>query len=337
MKKAICLILTLVFVLATLTACGSAASTQTAASAGSNPANTAADSNAASDFPSSAITLINTSDAGSASDIMARAAAQVITENSGVNIMVDDKPGGSGAVGTTYVTNSANDGYTILMSLYGHTLLNAALNDVGYTNDSFTHICMLASAPFCFAVRPDTFVSYDEMVAAFKSGETYNVGVPGASSGPAVFFNMFLDELGIGDNVQVIPYDSGSAASAALMGGDLDVTCLPCSESMKYHESGELKVLLVCGDTPHFAAPDIPTAADAGLECRGELWYGISAPAGLDESIVDFYEKQFKAAFDSSVFQDTLNSIGAIPVWMGHTEFSDYCANQWAQLTALGK
>lgn len=316
-------------VVLSLAACGATpAQTQTEAPVeeSKSPANES------SGFPEGAITLVNSSDAGSASDLIARAAAQAISENCSATIMVDDKPGGSGAVANAEVANAKNDGYTIILSLYGHTLLTAALADVGYTNDSFTHICMLASAPFTFCARPDTYEDYDAMVEAFKSGETINVGVPGATSGPAVYLQQFLKELEIGDSVQAIPYDSGSSAAAALMGGDLDVVCLPCSETMKYHVTGELKVLLVCGGLPHSLDTSIPCAADVGLECRGELWYGVSAPVGISDEVLGFYEEQFEAAYESELLQDVLNNIGAIPAWMGHEEFSSYCADQWAQL-----
>lgn len=326
MKKVLSVALALVFTLS-FCACG-----QTGSPSEQSTPDVQATEEPVSAFPEASITLINTSDAGSASDLIARAAAQMVSENCGATIVVDDRPGGSGAVGCGAAASSANDGYTILLSVYGHALLTAALNDVGYTNDSFTHICMLASAPFTFCVRPDTYGSYEEMVDAFLSGETINIGVPGATSGPAIYLSQFKEELGIGDNLQIIPYDSGSAASAALLGGDLDVTCLPCAETMKYHVAEELKVLLVCGDTPHTLDTEIPTAADVGLSCRGEMWYAISAPAGLDESIVSFYEEQFKLAYDSELLQETFSNIGAIPAWMGHEDFTEYCANQWAQL-----
>ena len=328
MKKILCIVLSLVFILSFAACAANPAQTETQAPS----EGTEAPSEDGTGFPQGAITLVNSSDAGSASDLIARAAAQAIAENCSATIMVDDKPGGSGAVANAEVANAKNDGYTIILSLYGHTLLTAALADVGYSNDSFTHICMLASAPFTFCARPDTYADYDAMVEAFKSGETINVGVPGATSGPAVYLQQFLNELEIGDNVQAIPYDSGSSAAAALMGGDLDVVCLPCSETMKYHVTGELKVLLVCGGLPHSLDETIPCAADVGLECRGELWYGVSAPAGISDEVLNFYEKEFEAAYESELLQDVLNNIGAIPAWMGYEEFSAYCAEQWDQL-----
>ncbi|MCR5370650.1 MAG: tripartite tricarboxylate transporter substrate binding protein [Clostridium sp.] len=293
------------------------------------------DAEVKTDYPKGTITIINTSSAGSASDLIARTIAQSVSESLGVPVVVDDKPGGSGAVGCTEVANSAADGYTLLLSVYGHTLLTPSLSDVGYGNESFSHICMLGTAPFTFCVKPDKFASMTDMEAAFKNGDELTVGVPGATSGPAIYLKMLKEELKVGENVQAIPYDSGAEAVAALMGGDIDIVCAPASETMKYHESGELKVLLICNNIPYTGAEDIPTADKQGYSTVGELWYGISAPTGTEDSVIACLEEQFKTSWEKPEISEAISNIGAIPKWMGHEEFSSYCAEQYAQLQEL--
>ena len=264
----------------------------------------------AQSWPTKPITFVVPQAPGGANDVIARAVAQGLENSLGQPVIVENRPGANGNLGTGQVARSAGDGYTFLVTAQSAYTINPAL----YTKvpfdpiKDFTPVMQLAVAPYLLVVNPNfPAKNLDELVAYAKA----NPGkVEYASAGNGTL-NHLLGEMlkkQKGVNLLHVPYKGASAAATDVVAGQLPVTFGSFPGVMPFVASGKLRVLGVASDKPTSLAPDIPVL---GKDLAVTSWYGLFAPAGTPQPIVDKLYQAIKVVLAKPEMTERFKTLGA--------------------------
>ena len=261
-------------------------------------------------WPTKPITFVVPQAPGGANDVIARAVAQGLGTSLGEPVVVENRPGANGNLGTGQVARSAADGYTFLVTAQSAYTINPAL----YSKlpfdpiKDFTPVMQLAVAPYLLVVNPNfPAKSLDELVAYAKA---HPGKVEYASAGNGTL-NHLLGEMlkkQKGLNLLHVPYQGASAAATDVVAGQLPMTFGSFPGVMPFVTSGKLRVLGVAADQPTSLAPDIPVLGK-GLAVTS--WYGLFAPAGTPQPIVDKLYQAVQAVLAKPEMAERFKTLGA--------------------------
>ena len=265
----------------------------------------------AQSFPAKPITIIVPYPPGGVTDVMSRIFAQKLTEQMGKQVIVENKPGGGGNIGTDLVARSAPDGYTILMMIDTNTIAPALYAKLGSDPiKDFAPLTMVAVGSHIIVAHPSFTPN---TVKEFIDYVKLHPGEPYASSGngTAQHLGMELFKMMAGVNLEHIPYKGGGQAITDVVGGQVKVGILGLAPVLAFVKSGRLKAIAVTGDKRSSTLPNVPTVAEAGLSGFATLqWFGAVVPTGTPAPIVSRLHAEFvKAAQDPAVV-DKLAAIG---------------------------
>ncbi len=264
----------------------------------------------AQDFPSKSIRLVAPIAASGMTDIVARQMAQKLQERLGVPVVVDNKPGAGGNIGVEAVVRAAPDGYTLLLAFPGPIVVNPSL----YKNLAYdpvrdlAPVSLLTSYPLLLAVNAEvpakTLAEFIALAKQKTGGLSY--GSAGNASTAHLAMELFMRQAGI--QMVHVPYKGAAPAMTDLIGGRLAVVFDSMTLVMPQVEAGKIRALAISSKVRSPAAPDLPTVAESGLsDFVVEGWYGVLAPSGTPEAIVNRLSKEFTAIVnDSDVKKDFL-------------------------------
>jgi tripartite-type tricarboxylate transporter receptor subunit TctC len=244
---------------------------------------------AAAQFPDKPVKIVVAFAPGTGSDVLARLVANGMTPILGQSVIVDNRPGGGGIVGTESVARSPADGYTMTLGTTSTLVTNPALNpNVKYSVDKdFAPVAGLGKAWYVIvtANTPDTPRTIQELVARLKSA-------PGtfASAGSGTITHlaseMFLNRMGIRDAIHV-PYKGSSQALTDVSGGQVLFASDTVAAALPLIRGGKLRALMVTAPERLATLPDVPTSKEAGWpDLRGHAWLVLMAPAGTPQPVV---------------------------------------------------
>jgi tripartite-type tricarboxylate transporter receptor subunit TctC len=240
-------------------------------------------------FPSEEIRLLVPYAAGGPTDLTARAYGEALERGLGQPVVVENMPGGSGALATQELIQAEPDGYTLALVTAGTTVLTPLVNDVGYTAADVTPVGVLSEVPSLLAVAAD---SPHQDVAAFVADArarpgAITVGVPGASTPQGIELQRLRDEHGV--EVTVVPFNGNAEMTTALLGRNVDAVLINASQDVTANiDAGEFRPLAVSTEQPLDWLPGVPTLVGAGfpgLTLSGST-FGLAGPAGLPEPVV---------------------------------------------------
>ena len=234
--------------------------------------------------------------AGGTTDELARMVSQGL--KLGQPVVVDNKPGGGGAIGMAELARSPADGYTIGGGTMGSQVLNVALNPrLPYDpQKSFTPVILLAKQPNILLVNPALGVnSVQDLIKLLKANpQKYAFGSSGNGSSQHIAGEMF--KLAAGVDIQHVPYKGSGAIMTDLLGGHIAMAIDNISITLPMVRSGKLKALGVTSLTRSAAAPDLPTLDEAGLKGFEMVpWHGVFAPAGTSSAVVSRLNREIAA------------------------------------------
>lgn len=261
-------------------------------------------------YPSRVVTIVVPYPAGGLGDILPRAMAQVLGEQTGQTFIIDNKPGATQAIGTRYAAHAAPDGYTLLFGSVTSLSLNPILKkNLQYDPlKDFEPIALTYMSPMYLVTRPDLKVSsVKDLIALAKSEPkklTYSSGGIGSSSHLAAeLFNTMA-----GTSMTHVPYSGTGPAIRDTMAGVVDLTFT--ASGMSYAEQGQVKALATTGASRSAAAPDVPTLAESGLPgYEASIWFGFLAPKGTPKEIVDKLYAEMKKAVESGALRKKLKAM----------------------------
>ncbi|MEO3433570.1 tripartite tricarboxylate transporter substrate binding protein [Inquilinus sp. CAU 1745] len=262
----------------------------------------------AQDFPSKDIEVIVPYSAGGGTDNFVRALEPSLEEALGTNIIVRNVTGGGGAVGLMQALAAEPDGYTVTIPNNALYTLQG-LGNVDFEYEDFDYIARITTEPYVLVVR--NIEGWEDLESFVESATTgsnqVKLGFAGVGSSSHIMTMAVADALGI--EPSFVPYDGGSTAVAAAMGGHIDGVVLSPSDVVSAVEGDTLHTLATTGDSS--LLPGTPTFASAGYDLTAHQWRGIGTPAGLDESVKAVWVEALKEAVEDESFQAAIQNLGS--------------------------
>ena len=316
-----------------LTACGTGG--QSSAEAEGSGGQAQSEEAKTTDFPKTQINMIVQSSPGGLSDQVSKETGDLMGQVLGETVICQYKPGGSGAVGMSFVQASKPDGYTI-----GHTPLELVmLKPLGYADlepDDLTLLGRAYTTCGALAVKgdEDRFSTIEEFVEYAKAhpGE---VAVGNAGTGSIWHVGAVGFEQAAGVTFNHVPFDGASKAIAALMGGHIDAVVSAPIELISGVQGNEVKVLVTMGEERSNAFPDVPTCQESNIDYVLLHWGGFAAPKGLPEDVKEILQNALKEAVESEEYDAFMKERGMEPAFMCGEEYDAFIAEQTEFLGGL--
>jgi tripartite-type tricarboxylate transporter receptor subunit TctC len=269
-------------------------------------------------YPQRPITLVIPLPPGGTNDIMARAVADKLSAGLGQQVVIENRAaGGSGTVGTRQVAKAAPDGYTLLLG-YTSTLATgpSMYRHVGYDpRKDFAPIGLIAVAPALLLVHPSLQVrDVADLIAMMKrANPPFQVGTPGIGTVNHLASVLFAQQAGV--EVQQIPYKGSNPLTTDLAGGHVKVGFNPIPVSRAALDAGLIRALAGTSLKRSTLFPDLPTVAESGLPgFDAVLSYGLVAPAGTPQPIIERLNAELRAALATDEVKRRLHQEGAEPM-----------------------
>jgi tripartite-type tricarboxylate transporter receptor subunit TctC len=257
-------------------------------------------------YPSRTVTIIVPYTPGTGADVIARLMQPQLAARLKVAVVVDNKVGASGAIGTEAVAKSAPDGYTLLFTATSHGTLPALKHNLPYdTTASFTPVALAATNAFAFVVGPQVSAARmeDFIALAKRRPGALNYSSPGNGSPQHLAMELVKQETGM--DLMHVPYKGSSGAAADLIGGHVQASVIALQTAAPYVSSGRLRMLAVLSSERSSAFPDVPTMKELGHPgLVVDTWYGIFAPAGTPPPIVSRLNAEVNALLRSPELRD---------------------------------
>ncbi|HXL12642.1 MAG TPA: tripartite tricarboxylate transporter substrate binding protein [Bradyrhizobium sp.] len=289
-------------------------------------------------FPNRTITLVIPFAPGGSTSIVGRVIADRMSQLLGESIVVDNRPGAGGTVGTKLVAKSEPDGYTLLLGYTGTLAIGPSLyKNVGYDpRKDFAPIGMIGHAPNSLVVHPSfPAKTVAELIAYAKAhpGQV-NFGSAGVGTVSHICGEYFAQAAGI--TLVHIPYKGTAPALTDVLGGHIPMAFAPIPAAHANVSGGLLRALAVTSASRSTLLPDVPTISEAGLPGFDvSLYYGLVAPAGTPRAVIDKLNKELKAALASEEVKKQLSQDGT-EITPGTPEdyaaFIDKDEKKWSQL-----
>lgn len=256
----------------------------------------------AADFPSKPIRIISPFAAGDAIDNTARVMAERMRTILKVQVIVQNIPGGGGAVGLAEAAKAAPDGYTLAIASTGALTAGPLITDSGFSPDDFTPLARLVTLPLAVAVNEKSpYKSLKELVEAAKTKEiTYST--PGASTKQRIAMTQFAKDAGL--KLIHVAGKGGTDAATKAMTGEVDFvfTALPVFENLA--RAGKLIVLAVAADERVDYMPNVPTFKEQGYPTLDSLWFGLIVRKGVPDAAMKALEGAIKDAVSQKETKD---------------------------------
>lgn len=289
----------------------------------------------ANTYPAKPITLVVPYTVGGGTDVLARLAAQELSASLGQTVIVMNRPGVDGIVGTDSVAKAAPDGYTLLVGPSGPMTINPALyKSLPYSMDDFIPISNIGRLPFFVTVPAKLPVdSLSELVEYAKQKPD---DVTYASSATPFRLATELLKQETGTEFLAIPYKSSAESVNAVVSGLVTMTIADAPPVVGMARGNKLKVLAYTNDTRSKSLPDVPTTAEAGYpNLQAATFVGLFAPTGTPQEIVDKLQNVIQQAVRKPEMQERFLTIGVEPVGSSSAEFAEEVksyAQRWARV-----
>jgi tripartite-type tricarboxylate transporter receptor subunit TctC len=275
-------------------------------------------------YPSKPIRLVVPLAPGGPSDHMARALTQKLTEGIKQTIIVDNRPGASGVIGTEIVAKSPADGYTLLLVQGAFTANASLVAKLPYdTLRDFEPISQLTAGPYMLAVHPSLPVkTFAELVAFSKAhpGEL-NHASGGSGTGPHLAMELLMQQTGM--KMVQITYKGGGPAMIDFIAGHTQVYMTNIVTLLPQVKAGKARAIATSAEKRSPVAPDVPTIAESGVPNYNEgAFHGVVAPAGVPKAIIERLHVEIVKAMKSQEVLSRLTAEGAEVVASNPQEFA---------------
>ncbi|MCU1247823.1 MAG: transporter substrate-binding protein [Edaphobacter sp.] len=277
---------------------------------------------AADSYPSKAVRLIVPFAPGGTTDLIARVVAQKMALVWAQPIVIDNRGGATGQIGTEMVANSAPDGYTILMNSAG-LVTDANFRKLPYnTAKAFTPITNAANTPYFLFANPAFPVNSVKELVALAKAKPDQVTFGSSGIGGAVHLSGEMFNALAGVRLMHVPYKGTGAAITALVAGEVDLVFVGLPAAQQFVKNGRLKIIATAGSKRSSFYPDIPTIAEAGVPgYAADNWFGFFGPAGLPADVEHKIAETTVKALATPEVQEQLRQLGAVPVGNSPAEF----------------
>ncbi|HTO50165.1 MAG TPA: tripartite tricarboxylate transporter substrate binding protein [Burkholderiales bacterium] len=288
-------------------------------------------------YPNKPVRMVVGFPPGQATDIVARAVAQKLTESLGQSVFVDNRPGAAGIIGTEVAIKAGGDGYTLLMSSSGPLAVNPGLYaKLPYDPlRDLAPITLVASVPLFLVAHPSLPANNVPELIALAKQRPGEINYASGGSGVTNHLVMEMFKSAAGVNLVHVPYKGGPPALTDLIAGQVSVMFETGPGALPHVRSGKLKALATGGARRSVAMPELATVAEQGIAgFDGVAWIGFVAPAGTPRAIVDRLNEETVKILALPDVRERFVSQGAEPVGNSPGEFAAYIK---AEIAKWGK
>ena len=263
-------------------------------------------------YPNRPIRIIVSYAPGGVTDIIARAAAQPMGEALGQSIIVENRPGAAGVIGTDMVAAAPPDGYTLLMFVDGNSMMPTAFKSLRHDPvKSFAHVSLMGLGSLVLVAHPSLPVSSLQDVIRYGKANPNELSfaTPGKSGPQHLAFESIKASAGF--NAEHIPYKGGGQAIVDVVAGQVKLGMLGMAPALPHIRAGKLKALVVTSRNRSKLLPDVPTVSESGIPgFEMAQWQGLVAPAGTPPEIVARLHTEVLKAMRLPVVIEKLSAIG---------------------------
>ncbi|MFZ2856499.1 Bug family tripartite tricarboxylate transporter substrate binding protein [Acidovorax sp.] len=275
--------------------------------------------------PTKPITIIVPFPPGGGSDVLIRAVERGLSQRLGRPVVIENRTGASGAIGTEFAWRAAPDGYTLLVgSLDAHSMA-PQLRKVPFDATKLVPVAGMASMGYVLMGRSDLPANnLAELIALGKTKElTYGSG--GAGSSLHVFTELFARETDT--KLLHVPFQGAGPGVLAVLGGQVDLMMVPIAVAPQHR--GRLKAFGITPAQRVDSLKDVPTLSEQGVKVAGASWIGVLAPPGLPANIGNTVGAAIREVVASAEFQPRLREIGMQPIQMTQPEFAKFYLDEY--------
>lgn len=261
------------------------------------------------------ITIVVPYTAGTGIDIVARVIGEELRERWKQSVVVENRPGASGNIGTQFAATRAPDGHTLLMIANTFVTNVSLFKSIPYDpQKSFAPILEVATGALALAVHPSVPAqTVPELIKqASASSPTFNYASPGRGTPQHLAMELFKQTAKV--DLTHVPYSGSAGAVRDLVGGHVNAMFIPLHTVLPLANGKQVRILAIGSPARSRLAPDVPTLAEAGVTgFEIELWYGLLAPAGMPQDIVSRYNQVVNEILAEPKVRDELGNQGLIP------------------------
>jgi len=268
-------------------------------------------------FPSHPVTLVVPFSPGTGIDILARVIAPRLGEKWGQAVVVENKPGASGNIGTDFVAKSAPDGYTLMVTVNTFTITPSLIKNTPYdVIEDFSPISKIATATYCFDVNPNAFPAHNmqEAIALIRQNPgKYFFASPGNGTPHHIGMELIKSRLGL--KVTHVPYKGFAGAMQDLIGGQVQMMFTLVHSSIPQAKAGRIRILGVTGAKRSPQFPDLPTFREQGIDFMDDVdaWYAVIGPGKLAPELVAKLNADVSAVMALPEVKENLLKQGLVP------------------------
>ena len=290
-------------------------------------------------WPTKAITLLVDAAPGSSNDMFARVIGKRLDEALGQPIVIENKPSGGGIIANSLIAKAAPDGYTLVLLSTTFTTVAATRSSLPYDPiKSFRPVARLATGPMLVTVAADSpYRTIDDLISAAKAQpKKLHYGSSGVGG-----INHFAAELLMGAadiSMTQVPYKGISPAIIDMIGGHIQVVVASAASMLPHIENGKARALAVTTAERSPIMPDLPSIEQLGYKgSASELWWGILAPAGTPDTVVERLNTELRTIVTSSEMKEFFLKAGAEPAPMTAADFEGFIKaeiSRWERIAA---
>ena len=291
---------------------------------------------AAQPYPNKPVRMIIPFGAGGSTDVLVRIVATRMPDGLGQQVVIDNRTGAGGMIGTDIVSKSNADGYTLLGTGSPHAIFPHLYKNVPFhaLND-FTPIMQIASQPYGLVVHPSLPVrSVKDLIAlAKKEPGKHNYASSGQGGAMHLFQALFASMAGI--DIVHVPYKGSGPVRGELLGGQIKIGCLGLSSIIQHHQAGQLRIIAVTTAKRSPELPDIPAIAETLPGYDTSLWTGFLAPRGTPEAAIKRIQAELVRQLQTAEVRTAFQRAGTDIVMKDPTAFGEYLKveyNTWGKV-----
>ncbi|HET9581075.1 MAG TPA: tripartite tricarboxylate transporter substrate binding protein, partial [Usitatibacter sp.] len=280
------------------------------------------------EFPDKPIKIIVPLAAAGTGDTLARAVGEGMAKELGQPVVIENRPGAGGLVGTQFVATSPADGYTLLAVSPAHVINSTLYSKAGYDPvKSFEPITLMAYTHQILVAHPS--VPFNDLKGLIEYAKKHpgELNYGSAGTGSATHLNMELFKSMAGVNIVHVPYKGSTQARQDVVGGQVQLAMDGLLPVLNLIKQGRLKPMALTSGHRSAVAPDIPTMNEAGVPGYvSDTWYGLLAPAGTPKDVLAKLEKAATDALKDAAVRERLTKAGAEPASTSAAEFGKVIA-----------
>jgi len=289
-------------------------------------------------YPARPLRLIVPFPPGGSNDIVGRTFAAQLGERLGQSVVVDNRGGAGGTIGTDMAAKSPPDGYTLLLISVAHAFNQSMYKKLPYDAEkSFVPVAILGTGPVALTVHPSLPVNSVKELIDLASAKPGYLNLASAGVGSFQHLSSELFKLQARIFIVHIPYKGGGPAMMDTIAGQAHLMMASFIQVIPHVKSGKLKLLGTSGAKRSPLFPEVPTIAETLPGYEAANWWGIVTPAGTPQPIVERLHKELTSILSSHEIQKRLESEGAEPLRMSPAEFGRFIASETAKWARVVK